>query len=81
MRQVFILRNVSYETARSLESYMAEAGVAVRCFDLFRETPRQLFLQEAAALAGSVGLICHTHRDNWNACRLENIQNAFRGAL
>ena len=41
MKPVFILRNVSHETAGSLESYLAEAGME-RYFDLFRETPRQL---------------------------------------
>ncbi len=50
MKPVFILRNVSHETAGSLESYLAEVGMEVRCLDLFRETPRHLPLQEAAAL-------------------------------
>ncbi len=50
MKPVFILRNVSHETAGSLESHLAEAGMECRYFDLFRETPRQLPLSEAAAL-------------------------------
>ena len=50
MKPVFILRNVSHETAGSLESYLAEAGMECRYFDLFRETPQQLPLWEAAAL-------------------------------
>jgi GMP synthase (glutamine-hydrolysing) len=55
MKPVFILRNVSHETAGSLESYLAEVGMEVRCLDLFRETPRHLPLQEAAALVGMGG--------------------------
>lgn len=50
MKPVFVLRNVSHETAGSLESHLAEAGMEVRYFDLFRNTPRRLPLQEAAAL-------------------------------
>lgn len=50
MKPVFILRNVSHETAGSLESYLVEAGMECRYFDLFRETPQQLPLREAAAL-------------------------------
>ena len=50
MKPVFILRNVSHETAGSLESYLAEAGMECRYFDLFRETPQQLPLREAVAL-------------------------------
>ncbi len=50
MKPVFILRNVSHETAGSLESYLAEAGAECRYFDLFQETPRQLPLNQAAAL-------------------------------
>ncbi len=50
MKPVLILRNVSHETAGSLHAYLAEAGVEVRCLDLFRETPRQLPLEQAAAL-------------------------------
>jgi len=50
MKPALILRNVSLETAGSLESYLAEAGLECRYFDLFRETPQQLPLQEAAAL-------------------------------
>jgi GMP synthase (glutamine-hydrolysing) len=50
MKPVCILRNVSHETAGSLESHLAEAGTEVRYFDLFRKTRRRLPLQEAAAL-------------------------------
>lgn len=50
MKPAFILRNVSHETAGSLESYLADAGLECHYFDLFRETPQQLPLQEAAAL-------------------------------
>ena len=50
MKPAFILRNVSHESAGSLESYLAEAGIETRYFDLFRETPRQLPLRDAAAL-------------------------------
>ena len=50
MKPAFILRNVSHESAGSLESYLADAGVECRYFDLFWETPRQLPLQDAAAL-------------------------------
>lgn len=50
MKPVLILRNVSHETAGTLECHLAEAGVQCRYFDLFSETPRQLPLDQAAAL-------------------------------
>lgn len=50
MKHVFILRNVPHESAGSLVSYLADAGLEPRYFDLFRETPRQLPLDEAAGL-------------------------------
>ena len=50
MEPVFILCNVAHETAGSLESHLAEAGVDVRYFDLPREVPRPLPLAQAAGL-------------------------------
>ena len=41
MKAAYILRNVSHETAGSLEYCLAEAGIECRYFDLFRETSRQ----------------------------------------
>ncbi len=50
MKPVFVLRNVAHESAGSLESYLAEAGVELHYFDLFQEAPRQLPLHGAAGL-------------------------------
>lgn len=50
MKPVFILQNVAHETAGTLHAFLAEAGVEVRCLDLFRETPPHLPLHEAGGL-------------------------------
>jgi GMP synthase (glutamine-hydrolysing) len=50
MKPVLILRHVPHETSGSLESYLAAAGMECRYFDLFREAPQLLPLDEAAAL-------------------------------
>ena len=39
MKAAYILRNVSHETAGSLEYCLAEAGIECRYFDLFRKRP------------------------------------------
>jgi GMP synthase (glutamine-hydrolysing) len=83
MKPVFILRHVPHEPAGSLESYLAEAGAEYRYLDLFQEVPRQLPLDQAAALVVMGGPMSVHDVDKYPflAAEVDWIQQAVRQQL
>ena len=50
MKPVFIVQHVPHEGIGSLETYLAEAGLALRYINLYEVVPHSLELEDAAAL-------------------------------